>query len=288
MTKNVSTASRNIRHLRRKYQFTQEEMAKKLGIKRSLLGAYEEDRANPRLDVLVKAAEIFNVSVDRLVSEPLGDTAPPVAPAKPKAEKRPRETPSFFRKSDDSRQEAGDEAQGSAASPVAVQSLRLVPANEFGSYFYNAVDDDYLRELPELRLPLLPDTDQPYRAFEVADDSMAPISRGSVVVARGLRHIQQIKDGQLYVLVTRSEGVLFRRVFNRIESDGSLLLEAGNQRQRFSVMGREVEAWEVVLYLSNDFPQAVGKPDADDAMTLSRLTQVVLELQQEVKKLKQQ
>ena len=291
----MSTASRNIRHLRRKYQFTQEEMARKLGIKRSLLGAYEEDRANPRLDVLVKAAEIFNMSVDQLVSDSLVD-APSESTANQPSSAAPRssESPSRANLSQTStyRRHKISESldKGKASSLQSVQALRLVPAEEFDRYFYEAVDEAYLEKLPLLRIPGLPPSNMPYRAFEVEDDSMSPVEKGAVVVARQEEKIQQIKDGKLYVLVTRTDGVIFRRVYNHIRKSGELLLEALNPaftQQQLSVMGREVEAWEVLLYISSQLPSSAS-PESSAAMDLPQLTRLVLDLQQEVMRLKGQ
>jgi transcriptional regulator with XRE-family HTH domain len=48
----MSRAGLNLKYLRKLRGWTQEEFANKLSIKRSLIGAYEEERADPRLDVL--------------------------------------------------------------------------------------------------------------------------------------------------------------------------------------------------------------------------------------------
>jgi transcriptional regulator with XRE-family HTH domain len=50
---------------------TQEQFARKIGIKRSLLGAYEEARANPNLDNLMNIAKIFGTTVDNLIKNDL-------------------------------------------------------------------------------------------------------------------------------------------------------------------------------------------------------------------------
>ncbi len=57
----------NIKYLRRMNGLTQEQFARKIGIKRSLLGAYEEGRANPNLDNLMNIAKIFGTTVDNLL-----------------------------------------------------------------------------------------------------------------------------------------------------------------------------------------------------------------------------
>ena len=63
----MSTVSENIKYLRRVNGLTQEQFARRIGIKRSLLGAYEEARANPNLSNLMNIAKIFGTSVDNLL-----------------------------------------------------------------------------------------------------------------------------------------------------------------------------------------------------------------------------
>ena len=60
-----------MRSLRKRLKLTQDQFAAKLDIKRSLLGAYEEGRAEPKLELLQKIAEVFLVSVDDLIGKDL-------------------------------------------------------------------------------------------------------------------------------------------------------------------------------------------------------------------------
>jgi len=57
----------NIRFLRKQLALTQDQFAQKLEIKRSLVGAYEEGRAEPRLELLQKMAVMADLSVDILI-----------------------------------------------------------------------------------------------------------------------------------------------------------------------------------------------------------------------------
>jgi len=56
-----STFSRNMSATRKEYSLTQNDAAKKIGITRSRLGSYEEGRAFPNVDVLVKIAEAYKI-----------------------------------------------------------------------------------------------------------------------------------------------------------------------------------------------------------------------------------
>jgi len=67
----MSIVSNNIKYLRRLNGLTQEQFARRIGIKRSLLGAYEEARANPNLDNLMAIARAFHTTVDNLLKQDL-------------------------------------------------------------------------------------------------------------------------------------------------------------------------------------------------------------------------
>ena len=61
----------NLKNLRRREGWTQEELAAKLGIKRSLIGAYEEGRAEPKAELLMKIANLFSVPLEQFISVPI-------------------------------------------------------------------------------------------------------------------------------------------------------------------------------------------------------------------------
>jgi transcriptional regulator with XRE-family HTH domain len=57
----MAVANQNLKYLRKLRGWTQEEFAQKIGIKRSLVGAYEEERAEPNYDVLETVSDLFKV-----------------------------------------------------------------------------------------------------------------------------------------------------------------------------------------------------------------------------------
>jgi len=63
----MSYIANNIKVLRKKLGLTQGALAERIDIKRSLIGAYEEGRAEPRLNNLVKLAEVLQTTVDDLI-----------------------------------------------------------------------------------------------------------------------------------------------------------------------------------------------------------------------------
>ncbi|CCH01835.1 transcriptional regulator, XRE family [Fibrella aestuarina BUZ 2] len=92
----MSLVSNNIKYLRKLNGLTQEQFSQRIGIKRSLLGAYEEARANPNWNTLITIAKLFNTSVDQLLKQdlrkiretpdlslPIGRNATPTRPSTP-------------------------------------------------------------------------------------------------------------------------------------------------------------------------------------------------------------
>ena len=59
--------SKNIRFYRKLLGLTQEELANRLGGKKSLVSNYENGYSGPDIFTLIKVADIFDVTLDELV-----------------------------------------------------------------------------------------------------------------------------------------------------------------------------------------------------------------------------
>lgn len=57
----------NLRRFRRERGLTQKELAQKLGLSTSTIGGYESGQRKPDIKTLVRIAELFDMSVDRLL-----------------------------------------------------------------------------------------------------------------------------------------------------------------------------------------------------------------------------
>ncbi|MBC3784601.1 helix-turn-helix domain-containing protein [Spirosoma utsteinense] len=67
----MTLVSENIRYLRKLNGLTQEQFSRKINIKRSLLGAYEEGRANPNQQNIQAIAKAFNTTIELLTRQDL-------------------------------------------------------------------------------------------------------------------------------------------------------------------------------------------------------------------------
>lgn len=247
----------NIKFLRKKHKYTQETFAEALGINRPSVGAYEEGRADPRLNTLAKMAELFSVSVDELIKEDLT-----------KEDRVPQDNVRVLAVTVDNADE---------------EYIDLVPVKAAAGYTSGYADPEYLTELPRFHLPVLPKGGT-YRAFEINGDSMLPIVSGSIIVGRYVEQLRDIKNGSTYVLVTQSEGVVYKRVFNYIEERGKLFLVSDNRSYSAYELDPSdvIEIWEAKAYISVEFPDQ----GSSEEMSIDQLMNMIGDLRQDVEKLK--
>ena len=54
--------------LRKKFNLSQSELAKKVEVSRTIIGNYERNENAPSVDILLKIAKTFDVSIDKIFS----------------------------------------------------------------------------------------------------------------------------------------------------------------------------------------------------------------------------
>src|SRR5215216_5646875 len=177
----MGIANKNLKYLRKLRGWTQEEFAKKLRIKRSLLGAYEEERADPRMEVLEIVADMFKLTLDDLLRKELSENKG-----------------SYI-----SKRRAQKLASGRADIP-------FVPVKAAAGYLAGYADPEFIDELNTFTLPMLAGGD--YRAFEIVGDSMMPTPSGSVIVGERVQDLEDVKSNQTYIVVSKTEGVVYKRM----------------------------------------------------------------------------
>lgn len=253
----MSVIPKNIKYLRKKFKYTQETFAEALSINRPSVGAYEEGRADPRLNNLSKMAELFEVSVDELINEDLTNE-----------NRIPRHNVKVLAVTVDDAEE---------------EHIQLVPTKAAAGYTNGFSDPEYLTDLPKFNLPVLPKSGT-YRAFEITGDSMLPIVSGSIVVGKYIEQLNEISNGKTYVLVTRSEGVVYKRVFNYLEEKGKFYLVSDNKSyDAYELDPREiVEVWEGKAFISLEFPD----PNSANELSMDQLANMIGNLRSDVERLK--
>ncbi len=256
---NVVKLNENIRFLRKQLALTQDQFAQKLDIKRSLVGAYEEGRAEPRLELLQKMAALAGLSVDVLIGKDISQLK------------------EYEKKSLSSK-----EVLVVTVDAQDRDNIELVPHKAAAGYLNGYADPEYIKDLPRFRLPIL--NQGTYRAFEITGDSMLPILPGTIVIGEWVENLKHLKNGKSYVLITEREGIVYKRVFNYLDENGKLFLVSDNrQYSPYQIDAADViEAWSAKAYISVQFPDVNSKNE----MSMEQLAGVVMELQQELQTMK--
>ncbi len=218
----------NIKVLRKRNGMTQSALAERLDVNRGRLAKYEEGRSEPPFSILGRIARTFDVSVDDLLNKDLNE-----APDKPDQGPPEREV-----------------------LPVTVSErdgrdlIEVVPEEATAGYLSGYGDPEYIESLRRMKLPFLPTGK--HRAFPVRGDSMWPVPDGAYIVGRYIEHLDRIRDGRTYIVVSRTDGITYKRVWNEAHKNGTLLLVPDNKRyQTYRVdAGSVVELWEYVCNIN--------------------------------------
>ena len=247
----MSIAGQNLKYLRKLRGWTQEEFATKLGIKRSLIGAYEEERADPRLDVMEILCEMFKLTLDDLMRKDLSNTGNNYI-----AKRR----------------------QMKMLMTAERNVIHFVPVKAAAGYLAGYADSEFIDELNTFTLPML--TGGNYRAFEIIGDSMLPTPSGSIIVGEKVDSIDDVKNNMAYIVVSRNEGIVYKRIVknNKVKNKVSLVSD-NPQYQPYQVNAEDiVELWQA--------QSVISKVTTQQRWDVNSLANLVTNLQDQVSTMK--
>ena len=221
----------NIRFLRKKKGWTQEKFSNKIGIKRSLVGAYEEGRSDPRLNNLLKMCEIFEISLDNILKNDVSNL----------------EEDNYL-KPDDQKVKV----LSITVDKFGEENIELINQRASAGYLNSYSDFEFIENLPKFQLPFLHFSGT-HRAFEIKGDSMIPLTSGSIVIGKYVDNTDFLKDGKTYILLTKEDGIVYKRIE---VLDNSLKLISDNKSYEPYVISNNdiLEMWEAIAFFSLDFP----------------------------------
>lgn len=244
----------NIKHLRSLKGFSQERFAQEMGWTRSMVGSYEEGRSEPPIDRLIDLSEYYKLPIDILVKNDLSQAT------------------------DTSFMQVGNQR---LLFPITVNEendelIEIIPTKASAGYLAGYADPEYIEQLQKIKLPFLPTGT--HRAFPIKGDSMLPVKDGSYIVAKFVDDIHDIKDGRTYVVLTKNDGLVYKRLYNHIAEKQSLLLSSDNKTyEPYEVPIQEVlEVWEFTCCINTqEYDEKELK--LSSIMTMFRELQVELE-----------
>jgi len=245
----MAFSNQNLKYLRKQRGWTQEEFANRLNIKRSLLGAYEEERAEPRFEVLEAVCDLFKLTMDDLLRKDLSD-----------------QKGSYLNRRRSLKMNSGP------------SEIPFVPVKAAAGYLAGYADPEFIDELNTFTLPML--TGNNYRAFEIIGDSMLPTPSGSVIVGEKVNDLEEVKNNTPCIVVSRNEGIVYKRVQRNTKQRDKLTLVSDNPVfHPYTVNSDEViEMWQAQVVIS--------KANTQNRWDMNQLASVVSDLQQQVSSLK--
>ncbi|HAL95721.1 MAG: LexA family transcriptional regulator [Chitinophagaceae bacterium] len=245
----MAFSNQNLKYLRKQRGWTQEEFANRLNIKRSLLGAYEEERAEPRFEVLEAVCDLFKLTMDDLLRKDLSD-----------------QKGSYLNRRRSLKMMSGP------------SEIPFVPVKAAAGYLAGYADPEFIDELNTFTLPML--TGNNYRAFEIIGDSMLPTPSGSVIVGEKVNDLEEVKNNTPCIVVSRNEGIVYKRIQRNTKQRDKLTLVSDNPVfHPYTVNADEViEMWQAQVVIS--------KANTQNRWDMNQLASVVSDLQQQVSSLK--
>lgn len=156
--------------------------------------------------------------------------------------------------------------------------IHLVPVKAAAGYLAGYADPEFIDELNTFTLPML--APGKYRAFEIVGDSMLPTPSGSVIVGEKLERLEDVKTNNTYVVVSRQEGIVYKRIMKNNRSKNKWTLISDNPSyQPYNVEADDIlEVWQAQTIIT--------KANTQQRWDVNQLAGLVSNLQDQVSKLK--
>jgi transcriptional regulator with XRE-family HTH domain len=229
---NMSIIGKNIRKIRTVKKLSQASFAELFNLARPSVGAYEEERSEPKIETVIQIASYFGISIDSLLTKELtindlyNFNIHLEQDVKAITHEKKIETDTNFIKS------------------------VLVPGDKQIEYIVHLNNRDFLSSLPKLLIPK--HHHKNIRAFEMVSDDMHNnfhgLNLGDLVLAQKMNSPYQFVDNQLYVLITK-EKIIIRRVIHGKDAL-NLVPDNPNFNKTEIKKGIVLEGWEVIGYFS--------------------------------------
>lgn len=225
----MSKIAKNIRVLRTLKKLSQEQLSAELDIPRSRLGSYEEGRAEPPYDLLITIADYFHVAIDAIVRADLSKTDP---------------------------EALIKVGKNRILFPILIDHknndvIEVVPLKASAGYLAGYSDPRFIEELPIMNLPFK--IVGKHRAFGIKGDSMPPLKNGATVIGKYIESLEDIKEGQTYIILTKDDGLVYKRLYREEnKSNNAFIFRSDNPVYHpYTVKLNEIlEVWQFVCSLN--------------------------------------
>lgn len=268
----MSLLAKNLKYLTELSGISQAEISRQLGFSRSAWNNYLNGVSKPVIDDLYKILGLFKVSATQILEEDLrkgkfslNENAIKILR---KGEFDSQYSGKFYGQKGGEKEVLTvlNEPRPSFEERIRIpyiitvdtqgnENVVFVPVKARAGYLNGYADPEFMHTLPAYRLPGL--NNGTFRIFEVEGVSMYPtLNAGDMVIGSNVEQMDLLRDDRVHVLVTKNEGVVVKRVLNRLKQDGKLILKSDNYKDRDLYPpivvdpGDILEVWYATGYIS--------------------------------------
>jgi transcriptional regulator with XRE-family HTH domain len=250
----------NIKVLRKLHKLSQETLADELGITSTQLSNYEQGIREPKIEFLIKVAEKFHLSLDVLLRVDLSKT----------------DIHSLI-----------NVGTNRILLPVIVDRMgadciEIVHTQASAGYLSGYGDPEFIEDLPLMSLPFL--KNGKFRGFNIIGDSMYPhVKEKDLVVGKFVEKIEDIKNGNTYIVLTK-EGLVYKRLENHIKEDNTIHFISDNPLYKpYQVHPEDIlELWEYTCLIDTQEKRWQDSVVEILALSLQSLQKEVLEIKEKL------
>ena len=230
----MSVLANNIRYLRNQLKVSQQALADGLAITRGRYSKYEDDAAQPPVEILIKLSRYHKVSIDLLLTVDLSKY---------------------------SLENIVNLSDNRIVLPIKVDNkgnntIEIVPFKTSMGYLNGYSDPEYIESLQTISLPFL--GSGKFRAFPVDGDSMPPHKDGAYIIGSYIELLDDLKRGNGYVFITKSEGVTYKK-FVELRDDRIVVMADNEFYQPYDILLTDVlEIWKYACSIATE---EYGKED---------------------------
>jgi len=227
----MSYFGKNIRKIRNVKKLSQQAFAELFELKRGTLGAYEEERSEPRIETIIKIANHFSITIDDLLTKELTVNK-------------------LLKFKDDLA------LQGSFNKEEFTKIPCITPKTE-ADYIQYYDKPHFIEDLPKLHLPINPD--KKYRGYLISNLEMTNNDKAfcpkDVVIGEHIlaEDFTKIENGSLVIVLVHGK-IFFRKFYH---SSATVTLRATNTNiDDLEVSPTEIkEMWSVCYTFFKRLPE---------------------------------
>jgi transcriptional regulator with XRE-family HTH domain len=250
----MSLFAGNLRYLRAKKKLSQQKVADELHISRGQYQKYEDGNSEAPYQILIRISQYYHVTTDLLLTADLTKVT---------------------------LENMIKIGRNRMLLPITVDeqnndTIEIVTHKAKAGYRGGYADAEYISRLPQISLPFL--GSGKHRAFPVEGDSMPPHEDGSFIVARYVEKLGDIMDGKTYIVVTKEEGIVYKRL-NKNGKNALMLHSDNTFYEPYQVKASDIlEIWE--------YQCSIGRNDRKTEFTSDNLASLLMEMRSELREVK--